>query len=657
MMRLLKIVAMLLLAVPLAAQSDPKALIESGRRLLDDGNATDAIETMKRAVAAAGDEKNVAATAHFYLGLGYDMLRDRANTKDEIARLSEAAIDAYSRSIGEKPSASAMNNLAQIRAAKGDHAKALELLRKAVALNDKQKEYYEENLGDLLLLTGKAADATEQYLRASMGRLGGSRLNEKVTAALVKWAESDDLTPGSSAKAAREYVARLYADNLIDATVQTSLDLISRSERLDAQAGRELMALAAAALSKRNYEAATFAGTPPAKQLTDIAKTRQVTGAGAKQLLALYQAPRPESFFFWRTSQSPAREGPSPLEAFRLVARSIGFQKQQAGDVEAAEAYYRAALVLGDYEIDSRAFLDLATLYFTTGRRADLERVAEEFDSQLYRGKGLAYQRLDWDGVYEYHRTLGSVYRWLEQWTNPSRPFASAIYQLEHAQKAVDEINRRPHLQKKTIDPILNVYLAEAYSATNQPQRAFEAQLDAADGFVKIKDYLSAQEVLLESEKVPKQYLAEYNSRYKQLLLAAHDHKVIPVPGPRDDVPPVNAQAWLDDFTIGSELGGDGTIVTGKTGDDFVPGQPIYISMEVGDAPPNSTVKVVWYGPGGTKIGEENQAVVAGRKYLAFNITDTARWVEGYYRLETWIGDEKVNTQQFNITHPANVWK
>ena len=115
------------------------------------------------------------------------------------------------------------------------------------------------------------------------------------------------------------------------------------------------------------------------------------------------------------------------------------------------------------------------------------------------------------------------------------------------------------------------------------------------------------------------------------------------------DISPTTAQSWIDDVTIGSELAADGSMVAGKTGDDFAPGQPIHLTMEVGDAPPSSAVKVVWYGPNETKIGEEDKPVVAGQKYLTFTATDTASWAKGDYRAEVWIGDEKVNTQQFQI--------
>jgi len=122
------------------------------------------------------------------------------------------------------------------------------------------------------------------------------------------------------------------------------------------------------------------------------------------------------------------------------------------------------------------------------------------------------------------------------------------------------------------------------------------------------------------------------------------------------DIAPTTAQSWLDDFTLGHELAPDGMMVAGKGGDDFAPGQPVNLSMEVGDAPPNSTVKVVWYGPGETKINEEEKPVQSGEQYLTFQ-ADTASWQKGDYRAEVWIGDEKVNTQQFQVVDASEAGK
>jgi hypothetical protein len=118
------------------------------------------------------------------------------------------------------------------------------------------------------------------------------------------------------------------------------------------------------------------------------------------------------------------------------------------------------------------------------------------------------------------------------------------------------------------------------------------------------------------------------------------------------DLNPVEAQTMIDDVTIGKSVGADGAIPSDQKGDDFAPGDPVYVAMEVGDVPAGSAVKVVWYGPGETKVTEEQKTVSTGQHYLNFR-TNTDSWAKGDYRAEVWIGDEKVNTQQFNIVEPS----
>jgi len=122
------------------------------------------------------------------------------------------------------------------------------------------------------------------------------------------------------------------------------------------------------------------------------------------------------------------------------------------------------------------------------------------------------------------------------------------------------------------------------------------------------------------------------------------------VPGTNSpgDLNPVEAQTMIDDVTIGHKVGADGTIAAADQGDDFAPGETVNLAMKVGDAPAGSAVKVVWYGPGETKINEDTKNVETGATYLAFQ-ADTASWKKGDYRAEVWIGDEKVNTQEFQI--------
>jgi hypothetical protein len=121
-----------------------------------------------------------------------------------------------------------------------------------------------------------------------------------------------------------------------------------------------------------------------------------------------------------------------------------------------------------------------------------------------------------------------------------------------------------------------------------------------------------------------------------------------------NDLNPVEAQTMVDDVTIGKKVGTDGMIAAEDQGDDFAPGDPVYITMKVGDAPAGSEVKLAWFGPGETKIADDSKTVTQGQQYLTFEATDTASWQKGDYRAEIWIGDEKVNQQQFQIVDATN---
>jgi len=123
-----------------------------------------------------------------------------------------------------------------------------------------------------------------------------------------------------------------------------------------------------------------------------------------------------------------------------------------------------------------------------------------------------------------------------------------------------------------------------------------------------------------------------------------------------NDLNPVRAQSFIDDVTIGHSVGADGAIPTGQTGDDFAPGQTIYLAMKVKDAPANTAVKVVYYGPGEKTVGEETKNVPSGATYMTFEKA-TKGWPKGDYRADVFAGDEKVNSQQFQVVDAAGAGK
>ena len=131
----------------------------------------------------------------------------------------------------------------------------------------------------------------------------------------------------------------------------------------------------------------------------------------------------------------------------------------------------------------------------------------------------------------------------------------------------------------------------------------------------------------------------------------------VPGVGNPADASPINAQQWVDDVTIGHNLAADGSVTAGEGGDDFAPGQAVHLAMDVDDAPENTAVKVVWYGPNETKIAEETKNVTPNQKYMTFSAQNTSSWAKGDYRAEVWVADEKVNQPQFQIVPPAGAGK
>ena len=117
---------------------------------------------------------------------------------------------------------------------------------------------------------------------------------------------------------------------------------------------------------------------------------------------------------------------------------------------------------------------------------------------------------------------------------------------------------------------------------------------------------------------------------------------------PGDVSPPV-AQAMVDDVNVGLAVASDGHVLAGSSPDNFLPGEDIYLTMDVSDAPAGTAIRVVWIGPGDKQIATQAKTVAAGASTLKFVKQDTQSWKPGDYRAEVWVGDEKVDDERFDI--------
>lgn len=121
--------------------------------------------------------------------------------------------------------------------------------------------------------------------------------------------------------------------------------------------------------------------------------------------------------------------------------------------------------------------------------------------------------------------------------------------------------------------------------------------------------------------------------------------------GGGDDLSPPVAQARIDDVTIGTDVAADGSVPATAMTDDFAPGEDVHLAMDVADAPDGSAVRVVWRSESEARLHDETKTVDPGTEHLSFSV-DTSGWALGDYQAEVWLGDERVNTQHFQIVEP-----
>ena len=117
-----------------------------------------------------------------------------------------------------------------------------------------------------------------------------------------------------------------------------------------------------------------------------------------------------------------------------------------------------------------------------------------------------------------------------------------------------------------------------------------------------------------------------------------------------NDLAPATAQARIDDIKLGSTMGADGAVA--NEDDDIAPGETVHLSMKVGDTPAGSAIKVVWMGPNDARIGDEAKTVNVGERFAMFHRATTG-WAEGDYKVDIFLGDEKVGSESFEIKKPG----
>ena len=105
----------------------------------------------------------------------------------------------------------------------------------------------------------------------------------------------------------------------------------------------------------------------------------------------------------------------------------------------------------------------------------------------------------------------------------------------------------------------------------------------------------------------------------------------------------ISLEVGEDRFQIGKTVEADGKVLNDT--DQFVAGDPIYISFVVKNAPAGAFARVIWKRiDGDVKISEEQKPLAQGG-FVSFAVKSTAGWAPGKYRVEKWYGLEASGTK------------
>jgi hypothetical protein len=246
-----------------------------------------------------------------------------------------------------------------------------------------------------------------------------------------------------------------------------------------------------------------FMASDVAKGLRDQAPAADI-GAGVQELLELYAGPaQPRGGSWWRRDfdDSGAGKGWFRGDALLNLARALGDRCRRAGQEHygCAERYYRFALEF-PYSPDPNSFLGLVQIYSSTKRLDVLAQLRDRYEPELFGAKSAAIARGDKHQEYEFHLALGTMYASLEKWQDPKWSPASAIYQLENAQRSAEEYNRRnPQAEPLQFPAESALLLSDAYVKTGQVDKAAQLRVATAEKALEQGDKRGAK-VLVNKE-------------------------------------------------------------------------------------------------------------------------------------------------------------
>jgi Tfp pilus assembly protein PilF len=420
--------------------------IREVRKLIDGGHATEALAAL-RAIDAGAASTRAQARVAFYEARAYQKLGDQ-----------DKAVAAYEHAIAVEPSyGPALNNLALLFSQKGNYVHAAALLRNAIAIEDPRRPLYLNNYAAAAEKAGDIEEARRAYAQLAAAQ------PDNVDAQLQSIRLLND--PNRMAL----QLMKLCNRGEVNAAQSLALDLLAKA--FNGAGKRALLSVVAGTLAAQHVDPRQFALLPVASRL-DKLRADPLIADGIAEILLLYGGNvDADRYRWWR---SPERD-----EHFTALIRDAG---SAANNPAKSEAYFKLALDYAD-GTDTSAFIELADLYYSQSRFADLDALAKRYEKPMFAAKSASISTADYAAEYRFHIALGTMYAYTQGWGN-DHDATSAIFQLTQAGRAAADYNRTvkwgPRIPN---DPKTYELLATAYQKSNDLTRAMAIRVDAAAAF------------------------------------------------------------------------------------------------------------------------------------------------------------------------------
>jgi tetratricopeptide (TPR) repeat protein len=460
----------------------------------------------------SGQESMCLLKLYFTAGYMYQLASNESSDNQK-ALLTES-IAYYNRAHAIDPNdISVINNMFLVSKALGNFENAINILDQAIKADKKNKTKYDINKGDIYYDSKDFKKAVEFYTPAFFANTNNEGLGWKIIYSYTQLPNQNEAYEGLVT-----FSGKLFDQEVNDLARNGYLYAVKNALAInDNEKAVQACVSWAETIARKNTITGSYVD-----ELPDL-KTWTSPCNKELQMLLMNSFGKPENIKWWTAN-----------DFRRHITATILLKMKSAalidGDIEIAVQMLETALDIAPefyrYEGDPKLkkyfpvkldiAIELSGLY-NRYPKLDLNKAKyEALIRELFNEKSMHYLQNDLESIQKSHTMLGLIYAdrnvWKSSW------FAgNAIFQLENAIKFQKRIESKNPEKFKPV-PSLYQMLAKGYQLTNQPEKEFQALVDAASGYLDLDNLSMADSIIQKAKNISRQDVT-YIQKLKELGL------------------------------------------------------------------------------------------------------------------------------------------